>query len=176
AALPLAKGRHWPRHQIVALAALLSAPPAQSEGGLVMEFDSEALAEDFVHAARCFAYSAVERHGLGVRIRCPAAFAPESAATGLAVARLQPAEECGFVAWARALGTGQGERRIPEEVFTLADGDLELFLGRLWSARGTLSSTPRLLVDSEQMAQIGRASCRERERFGVVDGALIVRA
>jgi len=152
AVLPLEKGRHWPRHQIVALAALLSAPPAEDGSGFVLEFESEALAEDFAYAARCFAYSAVERYGLGVRIRCPAAFARESAIGGATAARLQPAEECGFVAWARALGVGNGGRRIPEEVFTLADGDLELLLGRLWSARGTLSATPRLLVDSEEMA------------------------
>lgn len=150
--LPLAKGRHWPRHQTIALAALLAAPPVEEESGLLVELGSEALAEDFVHAARCFRYSVVERHGARVRVRCPSAFAAEKTVAGAAAAKLQPADDCGFVAWARALGGVREPARIPEEVFTLADGDLELFLGRLWSAKGTLSTTPRLLVDGEETA------------------------
>src|SRR5690606_8067231 len=146
--LPLAKGRHWPRHQTIALAGLLAAAAREEEDGLAVEFSSEAAAEDFAHAARCYAFSSVVRNGPAVRVGCPATFVAEG--TG-AAALARPKEECGFLGWAKALHLEE-DRRIPEEVFTLGDADVELFLGRLWTERGTLSTTPRLSVPTEAFA------------------------
>jgi DNA polymerase-3 subunit alpha len=46
---------------------------------------------------------------------------------------------CGAFLWARQLGLlgkTATEKRVPDEVFTLRDADLELFLGRLWAGDG----------------------------------------
>lgn len=149
--LPLPKGAQWPKHQLVAFAALAFGPVERGEGGLSLRMASEALAEDFAHAATAFHYTEVEREGATVRTRCPAPFGT-SRRVGGAAARLRTKEESGLASWAQALGLPGTLEALPAELFTLRDADLELLLGRIWSAQGTLSATPRLLVGSDALA------------------------
>nr|WP_276202201.1 OB-fold nucleic acid binding domain-containing protein [Vulgatibacter incomptus] len=165
-ALPLARGASWPRHQLVVLAGMLSGAASRVDGAWEIRLGSEALAEDFEHAARCFRHTAVtEVRGSRIRIQAPQPFL----ASGGAAPQLRPAGDCELGTWAKALGvlchestpqpSAQEARgataaaSLPAELFTLRDGDLELFLGRLWSASGTLSSTPLLAVANEGLAR-----------------------
>src|SRR5207253_9712895 len=66
----------------------------------------------------------------------------------------------GAFEWARSLGIlglKATQKKVPEEVFSLCDQDLELFLGRLWAGDGFISdtgtnNTPFYATSSEQLA------------------------
>jgi len=146
--LPLARGDSWPRHQLVALAALFSGEVRREGAGARLSLASPELAHELAQVVRQFPLTDVQVAGSEVRLGPPQPFA---AASGAAPA-WQPAQQSScFVTWAKALALF-GAHRLPAEVFTLRDADLELLLGRIWSAGGTLSTTPCLEVASEDAA------------------------
>ena len=149
AALPLERGASWPRHQLVALAALLTGQVKRDAAGTAVRLASAELAADFAQVVRHFPLTQATVEGAEVRVGAPQPFA---AASGSALAwKQEPA--CAFSAWAQALDLFAPPHRLPRELFTLRDSDLELLLGRIWSAQGTLSSTPCLKVASEGAAR-----------------------
>ncbi|HWV37508.1 MAG TPA: DNA polymerase III subunit alpha [Vulgatibacter sp.] len=147
AQLPLERGASWPRHKLVALAALCAGKVETVAGGIDVRLASVALAADFDHAARSFRRTSAAHEGRLVSVRGSEPFTP--AGTSLAVHHA--VETCGLLEWAQAHDFLGG--RVPPDLATLRDADLELFLGRLWSAAGTLSKTPTLSVPREDDAR-----------------------
>jgi len=148
--LPLERGDAWPRHQLIALAGMLSGTLHREQETLEVRLCSELLAEDFEHAARAFRFTSIKADGNRIRLEPPRTFVGSVA--GAAVPSAHPHEGCGLTAWAQALGLLDGPA-IPPELFTLRDADLELFLGRLWSPSGKLGAAPYLPVANEGLAR-----------------------
>ncbi len=147
--LPLARGASWPRHQLVALAALLTGSASHEGCTARLKLGSPELAADFAQVVRQFPLTEGTVQGAEVKVAPPQPFA---GAGGGAMA-WQQQESCCFANWAEAHGLFDPAQRLPREVFTLRDTDLELLLGRIWSAAGTLSSTPSLKVSTEASAR-----------------------
>ncbi|HEY0838747.1 MAG TPA: hypothetical protein VGD74_01040, partial [Vulgatibacter sp.] len=146
--LPLPRGASWPRHKLVALAALTAGKVERRADGLEIRLGSEALAADFEQAARAFRRTASDCEGRDVGVRSPEPFV----AAGASAALQHRPEVCGMQEWAQAHGL-LPMRQLPADLLAARDADLELFLGRLWSAVGTLSKAPLLRVPEEAIAR-----------------------
>src|SRR6266851_1413449 len=142
--------RRWPRHEIICLAGLLAEGNTCHPTSLYFFNTRRELIDDFARAAEQFPDSVARvsmqtgrscmhvcvntgRPGLGARARIQG---------NLALAAPPEPVRSGAYRWARdlgILGCKAPQKRVPEEVFTLCDGDIELFLGRLWAGDGFIS-------------------------------------
>src|SRR5690606_21968879 len=108
----------------VALAALLTGTVQRDGPTAKIRMASQALAADLGQTVHRFPLTQGQVHENEVQIAAPQPFA----ADGSAARRQQPQESSCFVAWAEALNLFDPGQRLPQEVFTLRDTDLELLL------------------------------------------------
>jgi DNA polymerase-3 subunit alpha len=138
--LRIGTGRHWPAHELVALGGLLSEGTTCHPTCLHFFNNNPLLIQDFAEAAERFPESRarIDQRKDGRFEVC--------VSTGEDT-RFQAGQSrnghgrSGMHRWAKALGLlgcKADAKQIPAEVFTLADPDLALLLGRLWSGDGCL--------------------------------------
>ena len=170
--LRVSGGTRWPRHEIIVLAHLLAEGNTCHPTCLYFFNNSQAAIEDFRQAAECFpdSIARVDRRGdenrwevcvsTGRDTRFRKGQVPWNAAAGGGTATAVAAVKTrsGAYRWAEQLGIlgrKAAEKQVPAEVFTLADADLELFLGRLWSGDGHVGGqqVPFYATSSEQLAR-----------------------
>ncbi|HZL36968.1 MAG TPA: DNA polymerase III subunit alpha [Tepidisphaeraceae bacterium] len=160
----------WPRYEIIALAGLLSEGNTCHPSCLYFFGNDSVLVEDFAQAARQFPQTVARmycRPGENRKEVClstgrDARFRKgQRGGASVATDDHQPnaPARSGAFRWANALGiVGKkaAKKFVPPEVFTLCDGDLELFLGRLWAGDGFLANatnfTPYYATSSHQLA------------------------
>ncbi|MBI2897052.1 MAG: DNA polymerase III subunit alpha [Deltaproteobacteria bacterium] len=169
------RGR-WPRHELVTLAGLLSEGNTCHPSCLYFFGNDPVLVDDFARAAACFPKSVarVSNRGDGrlevcVSTGTDARFRPGQRPWNLGrdedvlvegnLALAVP-RRSGAFEWAKELGIlgiKATAKRVPGPVFALADEDLELFLGRLWSGDGYIAgetqATPFYATSSERLAR-----------------------
>jgi DNA polymerase III subunit alpha len=150
--LPIAEGKSWPCHEIIALAGLLSEGNSCHPTSLYFYNNDLALINDFAQAVACFPNTIARIHqrasgqlevcaNMGRDWRARRA-ACESAGPDLLVQERPPQNRSGAFRWAEKLnllGRRATQKRVPPDVFRLCDSDLELFLGRLWAGDGFLA-------------------------------------
>jgi DNA polymerase III subunit alpha len=151
-------GDHWPRHEVIALAGLLAEGNTCHPGSLYYYNNDPLLIADFADAVSQFpdTVSRVTRRSNGRMEVCSnlgRAFVREGAGSSeweggdshgnLALVVADAPRRSGMFRWASSLGIlgkRAAEKSVPPGVFQLADGDLALFLGRLWSGDGFVAS------------------------------------
>ncbi len=167
--LKISQGRRWQRHEIIALAYLLSEGNTCHPTCLYFYNNDLSLIDEFAAVARKFPDSSakITRRGDSRRMEvCVSTgadrrFQPgqtpwnSSAATAVAT----PPIRSGMYRWAKSLdllGKKATAKAVPPVVFSLRDKDLELFLGRLWAGDGFLGGEkqmPFYATSSEQLAR-----------------------
>jgi DNA polymerase-3 subunit alpha len=191
--LAIGTARSWPRHELIALAGLLAEGNTCHPTTLYYFNREPALIEDFAAAVACFTDTVARtytrpngamevRASLGRPGSVREAGGGYGAATdgSLALVMEAPGRRSGALRWAERLGI-LGKRatakRVPDEVFTLRDADLEIFLGRLWSGDGFIAnhacripfyatSSGRLARDVQSLlVRLGIASGLHRKSF-----------
>ena len=169
--LPVRGGCRWPRHEIAALAYLLSEGNTCHPTCLYFYNNDRLLIDDFVAVAEQFPSSAariVHRAGSGRMEVCvstgedmrfrPAQRPWNAATSGGTATAVPPRLRCGMFCWAEKqgiIGKRATEKAMPAEVFALRNLDLELLLGRLWSGDGSLGGPgqmPYYATSSRQLA------------------------
>jgi DNA polymerase III subunit alpha len=155
--LDVATTASWPEHEIIALAGLLSEGNTCHPTCLYFFGNDRALVDDFAHAVAKFPDSVArvyQRPGearlevcvsTGADRRFRQGQVPWNAKDQTAVrALVPPPPRSGMFRWAESLGIlgkKAGEKRVPGAVFRLRDGDLEIFLGRLWAGDGFIANS-----------------------------------
>jgi DNA polymerase-3 subunit alpha len=148
----------WPAHEVIVLAGLLSEGNTCHPTCLYFFNNDPLLIEDFAEAAEKFTHSKARiyerpdhRFEVCVNTGHDTKFKPGQQSNGHG--------RSGMYHWASGLGTlglKAASKRIPEEVFTLCDNDLALFLGRLWSGDGSLGDAklkvPYYATSSHELA------------------------
>jgi DNA polymerase-3 subunit alpha len=153
--LPVDARASWPAHEIITLAGLLSEGNTCHPTTLYFYGNDRALVDDFISAVASFPDTAVRvyrRAGGKYDVAANlgrAGYAREgdvgyggTVEGNLALLLDAPPRRSGAFQWAGRLGIlgkKATEKRVPAEVFTLADADLELFLGRLWAGDGYIA-------------------------------------
>lgn len=154
--LPAPASERWPEHEVIVLAGLLAEGSTCHPSTLYFFNNDPALARDFADAAAAFPDTVVrtsERSGgrLEVAVNlgrgeraCEEALAYLPLAAGSeAVAFDRAPRRCGAFRWAESLGIlgkRASEKRIPPRVFSLAEDQLAVFLGRLWAGDGFIAN------------------------------------
>ena len=159
--LRVRKGKSWPKHEVVALAGLLSEGNTCHPTCLYFYGNERGLVEDFASAARAFPESVARIHerpdgalevcvstGRDMRFRkgqkaWNATPQPTTDGSGALMIEAPPLVRSGMYEWAADLGILNKKatvKRVPEVVFGLCDEDLEVFLGRLWAGDGFLAN------------------------------------
>ncbi|QJW95826.1 DNA polymerase III subunit alpha [Frigoriglobus tundricola] len=141
----------WPRHEVIALAGLLSEGNTCHPTTLYFYGNDRALVDDFATAigefpdtvARIYTRSDGRRLEVQANTGRDTRFKPkaERQTGGLAVEA--PPQRSGAFRRAErlgALGKKAAEKFVPAGVFRLCDPDLELFLGRLWAGDGFIAN------------------------------------
>jgi DNA polymerase-3 subunit alpha len=147
---------HWPSHELIVLAGLLGEGNTCHPANLFFYNNDSELVDDFVRAAEQFpntsarvsCYDGVRQEVCLKRLKAVPWNSPEFEQFRVSGARWW-AEELGIVDH-RAT-----EKTVPEPVFRLADADIALFLGRLWSGDGSLNvqqTTPYFATSSPALA------------------------
>jgi DNA polymerase-3 subunit alpha len=157
-ALPVDTDKRWPAHELIVLAGLLAEGSTCHPTCLCYFNNEPLLIQDFAEAAERFPESRAR-----IDLRRDGRF-EVCVATGKDT-RFQPGQaghgpgRGGMLHWAQGLGLlglGADARRVPGDVFTLRDADLELFLGRLWSGDGSLgdanANVPCYATSSRELA------------------------
>ncbi len=155
-ALPVSARHSWPRHEVIALAALISEANTCHPTTLYFHGKERTLVEDFAQGIARFpdtvARVSLRREGLmevAANVGPPSLWRQGTAPVAewisgnLALVREAPARRSGALRWAERrgiLGKGATAKEIPPEVFQLCDMDLELFMGRLWSGDGFIAN------------------------------------
>jgi DNA polymerase-3 subunit alpha len=152
----------WPDHEVIALAGLLSEGNTCHPTCLYFFNNDTLLIDDFARAAEAFPESKARiyqrpgeaRFEVCVSTGQDAKFKP---------GHCGPSDLCGtrsgMFHWAKGLGIlgfKADSKRIPEGAFRLKDGQIELFLGRLWSGDGSLGDrnlkVPYYATSSQELA------------------------
>ncbi|HMQ12303.1 MAG TPA: DNA polymerase III subunit alpha, partial [Candidatus Competibacter phosphatis] len=157
--------RSWPRHELIALAGLLSEGNTCHPTCLYFYGNESMLVEDFATAATEFPDSVARIYSrsngrlevcvsTGRDRRFHVGQTPWNARPGMCGALALAVEpeaipsRSGAFLWARELdllGRKATEKHIPSAVFQLCDADLALFLGRLWAGDGYIASEARAM-------------------------------
>jgi DNA polymerase-3 subunit alpha len=137
----------WPRHEVIALAGLLSEGNTCHPTTLYFYGNDRVLVDDFADAIGQFPDTIAKvytrkggRHEARANTGIDRRFKAKEARTATTVAA--PTRSGAFV-WAKQLGiVGKKatEKFVPRAVFGLCDADLELFLGRLWAGDGFIAN------------------------------------
>ena len=149
-AFPIGQARRWPEHELIVLGGLLSEGNTCHPSCLYFYNNDEQLIADFVRAATRFPRSVarIARRGArrevcvstGLDARFRAGQRPWNARGAVAAAAETMAPvRSGAFAWAAELGllgVKAQDKRVPPAVFGLAEEDIALLLGRLWSGDG----------------------------------------
>jgi DNA polymerase-3 subunit alpha len=158
---------HWGEHALIVLGGLLSEGNTCHPNSLYYYNNRRDVIEDFASAANRFpdTVARIDQRANGAFEVCVNRGGRPPPVDGNTALVREPEEEyapqrCGAFLWARRLGIlgkKATEKFIPEEVFTLRDADLELFLGRLWTGDGFISgkgnnSTPFYATSSRRLA------------------------
>jgi DNA polymerase-3 subunit alpha len=157
--LHVASGEHWPEHEVVGLAGLLSEGNTCHPTCLYFFGNDAALVEDFARAAASFPDSVARVYSwrggrmevcvsTGRDTRFARGQVPWNARRTAGGADVLPAiaagpSRSGMFEWAGSLGVlnrRATEKTVPSPVFRLCDDDLELFLGRLWAGDGFIAN------------------------------------
>jgi DNA polymerase-3 subunit alpha len=167
-ALRVRGGEHWPEHEVVALAGLLSEGNTCHPTCLYFFGNDRVLVEDFATAASAFRESVarIDARADGVRLevcvstgqdmrfrkgQTPWNARATPSTNGSSALAIEPTfapapaalVRSGMYRWAEALGilgVKAAAKRVPAPVFALCDEDLEVFLGRLWAGDGFLAN------------------------------------
>ena len=142
----------WPRHELITLAGLLAEGNTCHPSTLYLDGNDPALVNDFAEAVRLFPdtrakiYARANSRRLEVQVNTgrDTRFQP-GAARGNAAATLSITRSGAYV-WAKSLdllGKKATVKRVPAPVFGLCEGDIELFLGRLWAGDGFIANEKR---------------------------------
>jgi DNA polymerase-3 subunit alpha len=183
--LPVDGGKSWPRHEVIALAGLLSEGNTCHPTSLYFFGDDPVLVKDFADAAACFPETVARvytRRGKRMEVCVNTGRdgtirkqikARQAAAAALAGAK-PLAVRSGAYRWAEQLGILRRlatAKRVPEGVFQLCDADLELFVGRLWAGDGFIANAdqfvPFYATSSEGLARDVQTLLA---RLGIVGG------
>jgi DNA polymerase-3 subunit alpha len=150
--------QRWPRHEVVALAGLLSEGDTCHPGSLYFYNNDPKMIDDFARAITQFpdTMARVSRRpsgGMEVVANLGRSFMRDSGSASilggasvhgnLAVDVEDAPHRSGALRWAESLGLlgrGASERSVPAAAFGLVDADLAVFLGRLWSGDGFVAS------------------------------------
>jgi len=163
----------WPQHQVIALAGLLSEGNTCHPTCLYFFGNDRVLVDDFAHAAASFEQSVARVYArasgkfevcvsTGIDRRFAKGQVPWNARAAGAPALVQPRppSRCGMFEWARSLGIlgrKATQKRVPAQVFSLSDENVELFLGRLWAGDGFIANAtnavPFYATSSEGLAR-----------------------
>ena len=163
--LQTAAKKSWPRHELIALAGLLSEGNTCHPTCLYFYGNESMLVEDFATAAAEFPDSVARVYSrsdgrlevcvsTGRDRRFHAGQTPwnaRSAMCGALALAVEPEaipSRSGAFLWARELdilGRKATEKHIPPPVFQLCDADLALFLGRLWAGDGYIAGEARAI-------------------------------
>jgi DNA polymerase-3 subunit alpha len=141
----------WSRHEIIALAGLLSEGNTCHPSTLYFYGNDRRAIDDFAGAIGQFpdtvakVYARKNRRNLEVQANTGRDTRLKSKAErgSGGVALLAPPTRSGAFGWAKALGIlgkKATEKFVPAEVFRLCDEDVELFLGRLWAGDGFIAN------------------------------------
>ncbi|MBI2931790.1 MAG: DNA polymerase III subunit alpha [Planctomycetes bacterium] len=170
--LPVPGAATWPRHELITLAGLISEGNVCHPTCLYFYGNDSALVQDFARAVEQFpdTIARITTRRRGIHDVCvstgrDARFQPgmrpwnASPAEGAVTVASRPTRS-GTFRWAEKLGIlgrRATEKRVPDPVFTLRDGDIELFLGRLWAGDGFISNArlhvPFYATSSPQLAR-----------------------
>jgi len=153
--------RRWPAHEVICLAGLLSEGNTCHPTSLYFTNNSRIMIDDFAQAASLFPNSVArvaQYPGKAMDV-CVNTGPRRPIAVGNTALAVSP-RRSGAFEWARSLGIlglKATQKKVPEEVFSLCDEDLELFLGRLWAGDGFISgaganNTPFYATSSERLA------------------------
>jgi DNA polymerase-3 subunit alpha len=175
----VATDKRWPEHELITLAGLLSEGNTCHPSCLYFFGNEPTLVNDFAAAAAQFPHSVARVYrrpgeprmevcvSTGRDARFKKGQRPWNAAVafeGGAALALPEQEELprrsGAFEWALTLGIigkKATEKSVPAEVFTLADEDIALFLGRLWSGDGFFANrtnfVPFYATSSRRLAE-----------------------
>lgn len=161
--LPVASTASWPEHKLIVLAGLIAEGNTCRPNCLCYNNNPELIA-DFAAAAGRF-----ERTLPRVQTRSDGSYevvlcgGPSAAGVRSVNSRLLKGQgersRPGVCAWAEGLGIRDlraVDKKVPPAVFELRDGDIALFLGRLWAGDGHICSgdqpTPFYATSSQQLA------------------------
>ncbi|MDX1968131.1 MAG: DNA polymerase III subunit alpha [Planctomycetaceae bacterium] len=165
----IAAGKRWPAHEIITLAHLLAEGNLCHPTCLYFFNNSLDAIDDFQQAVQAFPNSVgrvTSRHqgrrhevcvSTGRDTRFQRGQKPWNADAG--GVKLAHASRSGAYRWAEQLGilgAKANAKSVPAAVFELADADLELFLGRLWSGDGYIGrggQSPFYATSSKQLAR-----------------------
>jgi DNA polymerase-3 subunit alpha len=168
-ALKVETTKSWPRHEVIALAGLLSEGNTCHPSCLYFFGNDRALVNDFAHAAAQFpqsvprVYARDDRRlevcvSTGADRRFKSGQIPWNKSNAVVALAPEPTR-CGMFEWARGLGIlgkKAAEKVVPASVFELCDADLEVFLGRLWAGDGFIANAtqavPFYATSSQQLA------------------------
>ncbi|MFO0602980.1 MAG: DNA polymerase III subunit alpha [Polyangiales bacterium] len=157
--------KRWPRHELVALGWLVSEGNTCHPSSLYFFNNNPAAVDDFVTAMRLFPDTVARiderkdgRYEVCVNTGRDAWLREHIRARG-------PRADGGPIRsgafhWAKGLGllnVKATEKRLPDEVFTLCDADVEVLLGRLWAGDGFIANesqyTPFYATSSARLAR-----------------------
>jgi error-prone DNA polymerase len=127
--IPVPGRRRWPRHQVLVLADLIAGGNLCHPSTFYFYTTASWHCDEFVRTVELFpnTRAVIERHKNCFSVR---------------VVRRERDQPMGAVTWARALGIWgckAREKHLPPEVFELCDGQIALFLARLWEGDGGFS-------------------------------------
>ena len=183
--LEVSGGAEWSEHEIITLAGLLSEGNTCHPTTLYFYGNDRVLVDDFVKAVSQFPdtvakiyerkdgrYDVAANLGRGYVREADAAY--HGWEGNLAVVLDAPRRRSGAFRWAQQLGIigrKATEKRVPADVFSLCDRDLELFVGRLWAGDGFISGSsnqiPFYATSSEGLARDVQTLLL---RLGIVSG------
>jgi DNA polymerase-3 subunit alpha len=189
--LPATNPQRWPEHELIVLGGLLSEGNTCHPTCVYFYNNDDALVADFVGAVTKFPHSLARVASRGARREVcvstgrDARFRPGQRpwnARGAVVAAVDEAapSRSGVFAWAGELGllgVKAQHKRVPAPVFGLADEDIALLLGRMWSGDGFLigssntvpfyaTSSAGLARDvQELLLRVGVVSRLQEKRF-----------
>ena len=158
----------WPRHELIALAGLLSEGNTCHPTTLYFYSNDRRMIDDFAGAigqfsdtvAKVYARAGGRRLEVQANTGRDTRFKPKSERDTGTTAVLALPTRSGAFRWAERLGI-LGKKAttkfVPTAVFRLCDADIELFLGRLWAGDGFIATdtfkVPFYATSSRQLAE-----------------------
>jgi error-prone DNA polymerase len=136
--LPRIGKKHWPRHQIIALADLVAEGNLCHPTTFYFYTTNPAHRDEYVRMVERFPNT---RATVAIHHTC----------FSVHVRRADRRKPCGALEWAQKLGLrgiGAHDKRLPADVFLLHETDLELLLARLWEGDGHLSVSNHASYDT----------------------------
>ena len=192
--LPIETRASWPRHEVIALAGLLSEGNTCHPSCLYFYGNEPALVDDFATAANAFPHTDARvsartdgrfevcvsraRRKPGLMDAQSGTLEPLTtaplASAGAATATLPRVRRSGAFLWAEGLGIlgcKATTKRVPLEVFRLRDDDVALFLGRLWAGDGFIANaTQAVPFYATSSPRLARDVQTLLLRLGIVSG------